>query len=160
MEYWTSNLGRIEPQICWVLNLKFVEYWTSNLRRIEPQICGRLNRNLLSIEPQISGVLNLKFVEFWTLSLWRIEPQICGGLNLKNLWRRENFYLWDESIQLISSSGPICCCFSYFYHIGGTRITGYIPRRNPKQFEQVKPVLWIRPVDTPERFYTFLLALI
>ena len=67
---------------------------------------------------------------------------------------QENFYLWDESIQLISRSGPICCCFCYFYHIGGTRFTDYIPRRNLKQFEQVKPVLWIRPVDTPERFYT------
>jgi hypothetical protein len=39
----------IEPQICGGLNLKFVEYLTSNLWKIEPQmtiepqICGGLN---------------------------------------------------------------------------------------------------------------------
>jgi hypothetical protein len=81
----TSKLLSFEPQICGVLNLKFVVYWTSNLRWIEPQICWVLNfkfvvywtSNLLSFEPQICWILNLKFVEYWTSNLRKIEPQIC-----------------------------------------------------------------------------------
>lgn len=93
-----KNMGTIPPEICYLINLRFIWLQSNKIISISPEICQLVNLQLLclcsnqieSIPEEIGQLVNLRELNLDHNKITYLPPYIGRLINLRELWLSNN----------------------------------------------------------------------